>query len=99
MDFKIAEQKFKEKIKPLLKYRKPNIYYSVVCDRLFAGGKVDKIDIEYDGELDIFLIYLGNPTFGPYSLKSVCITDRYYGFLIYGTDKNDCSVVIHIDFS
>ena len=99
MDFKIADSIFKEVIKPVVKFRKPKIYYTVVCDGLFAGGIAEKIDVEYDKDTGAFLIYLDNGAFSPYLFKSVDVAERPYGFIIYGKDKDDCSVILHIDLS
>ncbi len=99
MDFKIAEGIFKEGISPAMKFRKPKIYYTVMCDGLFAGGKADKINAVYEDNTGTFLVYLDNGAFAPYSLKSVEIVERPYGYILYGKDKDGCSVILHIDLS
>lgn len=99
MDFKIAERIFKEVIKPVMKFRKPKIYYAVMCDKLFAGGRAEKIDVEHDRDTGTFLIYLDNGAFAPYSFKSVDVAERPYGFILYGRDKDDCLVILHIDLT
>lgn len=95
---------YEREIKPVLKFKQPNIYYAEIDNgKLFAAGKDDGISMEYNKDTGIFVVYLGR-TLGmthplPITLKEVDIDQREYGFILWGIDNYGTEVLIHIDLT
>jgi len=98
MEFDVAYQIYQNEIKPVLNFVKPRVYLTELNEgNLFVAGKYDRIWIEYDKDVGLFLVYLGN--YNPISFTEVEIVRRNYGFVITGRDRYNGTVCIHIDFS